>query len=82
MNIEQIEKEDAQQAAHRPGKYMIVWNEGGETVYVKDADYFKQQGGETAAWGKRWLQVTANSINDAREKGHELRRRAQATGAK
>ena len=78
ITADQIAKEDAQQAEHRPGKYMIVWNEGGKTIYVKDADYFKEQGGETAEWGKRWIKVTANSINDAREKGHALRREAQA----
>ena len=78
MNIhDQIAKEDAQQAEHHPGKYMIVWNEGGETVYVKDADYFKDQGGLTADWGKRWIEILAVSINDAREKGHILRRQAQ-----
>lgn len=69
-----IAEEDRQQAERGPGRYRVVWNENGETVYVKDADFFEQQGGLTEKWGKRWIEIQANSINDAREKGHELRR--------
>ena len=68
MNIhDQIAKEDAQQAEHRPGKYRVVRQ--GRIVYVKDAAFFESQGGLVEKWGKHWVEIEADSINDARTKG-------------
>jgi len=35
-------------------------------VYVKEAEFFKSQGGLIEEWGKRWVEVEAESIEDAR----------------
>lgn len=43
-------------------------------VYVKEADYFKQQGGLTKEWGRTWLPVIATSIEDARKQGEAMLR--------
>jgi len=42
-------------------------------VYVKEAEFFKSQGGPTEEWGKRWELVEAKSIENARQKGKEKR---------
>lgn len=42
-------------------------------VYVKQADFFVEQGGLTAAWGKKWKKVTATGIDDARAIGEQQR---------
>jgi len=42
-------------------------------VYVKEAEFFKSQGGPTEEWGKEWIEIEAESIEDAREKGKEIR---------
>lgn len=68
MNIhDQIAKEDAQQTEHRPGKYRVLRQ--GNTVYVKDAEYFESQGGLKEKWGRNWIEIEADSIADARKKG-------------
>lgn len=43
-------------------------------VYVKDADFFRQQGGHVQPWGRKWRPVTAASIEAARAIGEKLRR--------
>lgn len=40
------------------------------TVYVKGGDYFREQGGLSADWGRNWIGIEAVSINDARLKAH------------
>jgi hypothetical protein len=37
-------------------------------VFVKDYDFFIQQHGDTQEWGKHWKQITADSIEHARQK--------------
>lgn len=44
-------------------------------VYVKEANFFKAQGGLMQPWGKKWEPACADSIEDAREIG--VRRREQ-----
>ena len=41
-------------------------------VYVKEAEVFKSQGGLTGEWGKQWVEIEAESIEDARQKGKEI----------
>lgn len=42
-------------------------------TYVKGAQFFKDQGGLTAEWGKNWKKVEAESIEDARAIGDKER---------
>lgn len=41
-------------------------------VYVKEAEFFKSQGGLTQLWGKNWKLVEADSVEDARNIGKRL----------
>lgn len=40
------------------------------TVYVKEGDFFRSQGGLIEAWGAHWIGIDAASLNDARLKAH------------
>ena len=40
------------------------------TVYVKEGEFFRSQGGLTEDWGKAWKAIDAESVDDARRKGH------------
>lgn len=42
-------------------------------VYVKEGDFFRDQGGLTENWGKRWEPVVAADIEAARAIGIKLR---------
>lgn len=42
-------------------------------VFVKEAFFFKQQGGLTESWGKAWRPVIAASIDDARKQASEFK---------
>ena len=44
----------------------------GRTVYVKEGEFFKSQGGLTDEWGKSWIPVQAESIEHARSVGMEM----------
>lgn len=35
-------------------------------IYVKGRDFFLEQGGDKAVWGKDWKEVEARSISEAR----------------
>lgn len=39
-------------------------------VYVKEGNFFRDQGGLTDDWGKNWIPIYATSLNDARLKCH------------
>jgi len=39
---------------------------GGRHAMVKDADYFRSQGGLTEEWGQEWIPVRADGLNHAR----------------
>ena len=39
----------------------------GASCFVKDGDYFEEQGGLTADWGKSWKMLHADSIEHARQ---------------
>lgn len=49
--------------------HMVVCNAYSGCVFVKDYDFFVNQGGLHQAWGKRWKPVVAESIEHAREIG-------------
>lgn len=52
-------------------RYYVHYN--GAAVFVKEAEFFKSQGGMTAEWGNGWRgPVEAESIEDARAKGYQL----------
>jgi hypothetical protein len=40
------------------------------TVYVKEGDFFRSQGGLTEEWGSTWIGIEASSLDDARLKAH------------
>jgi len=44
----------------------------GRTVYVKDGNFFIEQGGLEEDWGKTWIPVKAYSIEHARELGETM----------
>jgi hypothetical protein len=43
-------------------------------VYVKEANFFRSQGGHKEPWGQKWRPVTADSIEAARAIGEAQRR--------
>ena len=56
-------------------QYDLPWPRHGEvsrTVYVKEGNFFVQQGGLREAWGASWIKVQADSIEHAREIGMNL----------
>ena len=42
-------------------------------IYVKEWDFFVEQGGMRQKWGKHWRPIMARSIEDARLKGLRIR---------
>lgn len=42
-------------------------------VYVKEWDFFIQQGGRRQKWGKKWRPIMARDIESARLKGLRIR---------
>lgn len=46
-----------------PTHFAVV---NGNSVFVKEAEFFKSQGGLTEPWGKKWEPVIAKSIGAAR----------------
>lgn len=52
--------------------YMVNVNEHSGCVFVKDLQFFRDQGGFREKWGEYWVPLVATSIEDAREKGCAL----------
>lgn len=46
----------------------------GAAHFVKEAEFFQDQGGLTSEWGKAWKPVVALSIEDARKMSEEMHR--------
>lgn len=69
----EIAKEDAQQAEIRPGMQVYL-NINPWAIYVKEAQYFIDQGGLDSEWGETWVgPFPANSFNHARKLGEAMR---------
>lgn len=51
--------------------YMVQVNCAG-SVFVKELDFFRTQGGFREGWGRAWVPIVAESIEDARELGCRL----------
>jgi len=62
------------QAVATPTHY-VHWN--GAAVFVKEAEFFKSQGGLTAKWGEAWRAVIAEDIEDARRVGEAMHGRGE-----
>lgn len=45
----------------------------GPNSMVKEAEFFCEQGGLIAEWGKAWKPVRAESIEDAREQAEKMK---------
>lgn len=58
-------------------RHFIMVNEAG--VYVKDGDFFVQQGGLKEPWGKNWKEIDADGLNHARMIGEAMRARSEYT---
>lgn len=52
--------------------YMVMVVQASGSVFVKDLDFFKSQGGMTQSWGAHWIPIIASGIEDARKRGCEL----------
>lgn len=50
-------------------KFMVVCPKVSGSVFVKEKDFFLSQRGDVEDWGKNWVEVEAESIEDARLKG-------------
>ncbi len=44
----------------------------GKALFVKEAGFFKDQGGLEKAWGQCWVPVIATSIGDARRQAARI----------
>jgi len=51
--------------------YMVHCNAAG-SVFVKELEFYRSQGGFKERWGDAWRPVIATSVEDAREKGCKL----------
>lgn len=49
-----------------------VWRNFAGAVFVKEGDFFESQGGLTEEWGRGWVAIEAESIEDARAQGQAL----------
>ncbi len=50
--------------------YMVLVGPSG-SVFVKELEFFRSQGGFREDWGSNWHPVVATSIENARERGCE-----------
>jgi len=53
-----------------PPTHYVVSN--GVSIFVKEANFFRSQGGLTEPWGRRWRPVHASSIEHARQIGDSM----------
>ena len=44
----------------------------GDALFIKEANFFRSQGGFTDDWGRNWIPVVAASIGDARRQAGEI----------
>jgi hypothetical protein len=58
--------------ATRPCDATHFVSSNGAAVFVKEASFFRSQGGLKETWGKTWVPVIARSIGDARRQGSQL----------
>lgn len=49
--------------------YMVLVNQVSGSVFVKELEFYRSQGGFREKWGETWIPIVATSIEDAREKG-------------
>lgn len=50
--------------------YRLPFEEKQCTVYVKEGDFFRAQGGLREEWGVHWMPIAAMSLKHARLKAH------------
>jgi len=44
----------------------------GGAVFVKDGEFFRQQGGHKDKWGEGWTPIKARNLGEARTKAEKL----------
>ena len=54
----------------KPTHYAMMNHAG--SVFIKEAEFFRSQGGLVEDWGKNWVAITARDDDEAREKGRAL----------
>lgn len=47
--------------------YMALVGPSG-SVFIKDLEFFKSQGGFKESWGRNWIPVRGKDVEDARER--------------
>lgn len=52
-------------------KFYVVRNSG-QKVFVKEGNFFEQQGGLKESWGDEWVEIDADSIEHARRLGEAI----------
>jgi len=52
--------------------YMVLVVQVSGSVFVKELDFFRRQGGFSQGWGDAWVPIVATSIENARELGCKL----------
>lgn len=56
---------------HERAIYMTMINPA-STVFVKELEFFREQGGFVEEWGRDWVPVVARNIDEARELRKEM----------
>lgn len=56
----------------KPEPTHYVHCNAGNALFVKEAGFFKEQGGLEKEWGKHWTPVVAESIGDARRQAAKM----------
>lgn len=52
--------------------YMVLVVKESGCVFVKDLDFFREQGGFKQNWGESWIPIVATGIEDARKLACEM----------
>lgn len=66
--VEVADDPDPAPPTPEPTHYILIQRWG---VYVKEAEFFRSQGGLTMPWGQKWKPVVAASIEEARRIGEQ-----------
>lgn len=65
--IDQTMKRLTEDLQYQPPTHYTHCNSG-NAIFVKEADFFKRQGGLQKEWGRAWVPIRADSLEDARKK--------------
>lgn len=66
-----VRADSVEMDARPRGVFMVLCNSG-SSVFVKELDFFRDQGGLREDWGRGWVPVVAHDVEDARRIGCSL----------